>query len=556
MKRTSACLVFLLVWAGFSAGLAADVPDSFRQVMMVENGRVMPVDTYARILLRRFSGRQSLGDRSASAWLADLLFHPENTRDEPVFLIDHPDLFNALGLVGEKRGRVSFRALEPVLSRLSELARSASRLEPARRSLVENGLLQLYEHVYQYYVLRESFLWLLPQGETGAPGSQKPSEFGLPLLPGDHADEAWQPLNAAMGAEHPFHAGVELWRRAMTAYREGRYGAFGEHIGVFNRLVAGHPVAGVLQDRVAAEVFYNRLDPFFWGRLAYGLTLVMLLLSFLVWPLFLRRFGLVLLAVGFVLHTLGLVLRFLVSFRSPVTNLYETYVFVAWAAVLLGFLLGIRRHLELCLATSGASGLVFLMIAARFANGDTLGQLVAVLNSNWWLSVHVITISAGYAGCVVAGIIGHVYIGQTLVGRPKAETMVHTMRMLYGTLIFGLFFTFLGTVMGGIWADQSWGRFWGWDPKENGALVIILWVAVILHARLARMIGPFGVAAGAVGAIIMVVLAWFGVNLLGVGMHAYGFTSGIARGLILFVTLEILFLVAAGFKARQRKLPG
>jgi cytochrome c biogenesis factor len=118
-------------------------------------------------------------------------------------------------------------------------------------------------------------------------------------------------------------------------------------------------------------------------------------------------------------------------------------------------------------------------------------------------------------------------------------------RSLYAILAFGLVFTFIGTVMGGIWADQSWGRFWGWDPKENGALLIILWCAILFHAKLAGMIGSLGMAAGAVGSIITVVLAWFGVNLLGVGMHSYGFTSGVARWLLGFVGCELVFITVA-----------
>ncbi len=124
-----------------------------------------------------------------------------------------------------------------------------------------------------------------------------------------------------------------------------------------------------------------------------------------------------------------------------------------------------------------------------------------------------------------------------------------------GYLSFGLIFTFIGTVMGGIWADQSWGRFWGWDPKENGALLIILWCAILLHARLAGWIGQLGMAVGSIIAIITVVLAWFGVNLLGVGLHSYGFTSGIARWMLFFVGAEVIFIAAALFQITKKRTP-
>jgi ABC-type transport system involved in cytochrome c biogenesis permease subunit len=173
------------------------------------------------------------------------------------------------------------------------------------------------------------------------------------------------------------------------------------------------------------------------------------------------------------------------------------------------------------------------------------------LDSNLWLATHVVTISIGYAGCVIAGIIGHVYIFHQLFYPGDLVFRARTARSLYAVMAFGLVFTFIGTVMGGIWADQSWGRFWGWDPKENGALLIILWCAILFHARLAGMIGQLGMAVGTVISIITVVLAWFGVNLLGLGMHSYGFTSGVARWLLAFVGVELLFIAGALFLIKR-----
>jgi ABC-type transport system involved in cytochrome c biogenesis permease subunit len=177
-----------------------------------------------------------------------------------------------------------------------------------------------------------------------------------------------------------------------------------------------------------------------------------------------------------------------------------------------------------------------------------MGMLTAVLDSNLWLATHVVTIALGYAGCVVAGIIGHALIIQAVRGRNDASSA----RLLYAVLAFGLVFTVIGTLMGGIWADQSWGRFWGWDPKENGALLIIAWCAALFHSRLAGWIGPIGLAAGAVGSLVTVALAWFGVNLLGLGLHAYGFTSGAMRGLLVFLAVELVFLAVAVPLARKR----
>jgi cytochrome c biogenesis factor len=142
---------------------------------------------------------------------------------------------------------------------------------------------------------------------------------------------------------------------------------------------------------------------------------------------------------------------------------------------------------------------------------------------------------------------GHVYIVQALVKPRDKKRLEMTYKNMLGILGFGLTMTLLGTALGGIWADQSWGRFWGWDPKENGALLIILWCAIIFHARIGKVINPLGVAVGCILGLIVVMWAWFGVNLLSVGLHSYGFTSGIAGSLAAYVVGELVFVAASVF---------
>ncbi len=145
------------------------------------------------------------------------------------------------------------------------------------------------------------------------------------------------------------------------------------------------------------------------------------------------------------------------------------------------------------------------------------------------------------------------YLLKSLSKNTTKKSLNSIYNNLMGTLVFGLFMSFLGTFLGGIWADQSWGRFWGWDPKENGALLIVIWCAIILHAKAGRLIGPFGVAVGAVLGNIVVMWAWFGVNLLSVGLHSYGFTSGIANTLLAYVISEMIFLVVVTLIIKRKK---
>ena len=554
-------LALLACWLLGTVALSAAVPlEPFRRLVVLDQGRKKPLDTFARNLLKQFSGRAALAGMDASAWLARVFFTPEQTLGDKIFLVNQPDVLAAIGISGEGRGRYSFLQLHPGLDKLHELAFQNANPDGSGKGRVENEAQRLFYNVSTYYSLLDAF--------PAAPGSteanlDRQSLAGLPaIVPlGSGAGDPWfSPAQAlARSASLPGAIQQEIsWlSQAARAYAQERGTDFGQALTAFNRSVQKRlgPQA-VRGSRIFLEIFYNRVDPFFKAELAYGLALLFLLFSLAVRRLRLERLGFFCLLLGFLPHTFGMVARMLIMNRPPVTNLYETFVFVAWAGAVMGLLMACWQKKELGILAGGLAGLVFLVIAGRYSlDGDTMGMLAAVLDSNLWLATHVVTISLGYAGCVVAGIIGHVAIIQELL-EPRSAAAASTARPLYATLAFGLAFTSIGTVMGGIWADQSWGRFWGWDPKENGALLIIVWCAILFHARLAGWIGHIGLAAGSIGAIIAVALAWFGVNLLGVGMHTYGFTSGAARGLMAFTFVELLFLAIALPLVKKRSQPG
>ena len=264
---------------------------------------------------------------------------------------------------------------------------------------------------------------------------------------------------------------------------------------------------------------------------------------------FLTRAAKSLLGLGFIFHFYAVVSRILILERAPVSNLYETFVFVALIVVLLGLIMqSIDKKYLYSTLSSSISGFILLLIASKFAmEGDTMKVLIAVLNSNFWLSTHVISEMIGYAGVSLAGLLGHFYLVKAIMNPDYKtnEELKFLNKTILGMVAFGLLFTFLGTMLGGVWADQSWGRFWGWDPKENGALLIILWTAITLHARIAGYIKEFGTAIFAILGTVVVMVSWFGVNLLGVGLHSYGFTEGLARNLFTYIGFECLFILAS-----------
>ena len=199
------------------------------------------------------------------------------------------------------------------------------------------------------------------------------------------------------------------------------------------------------------------------------------------------------------------------------------------------------------LFVGAVSGFLTLMVARGLSSsGDTMAVLQAVLDTNFWLATHVIVITLGYAATYLAGLLGALFIIRgTATKSLSPQESKRLAQMIYGIVCFATLFSFVGTILGGIWADQSWGRFWGWDPKENGALIIVLWNALILHARWGGMARARGIAVLAVAGNIITSWSWFGVNMLGRGLHSYGFIDSAAFWLIVFVASQ-LALIALG----------
>ena len=338
------------------------------------------------------------------------------------------------------------------------------------------------------------------------------------------------------------------------AYGTGNQKRFDDAVTTFSAAVRSSLSAGALPD-TALELFYNRLGAFFIAKIILGIAALFALAALFSRGKTAARCSTAGIAAGWLLCTTGIILRMIIMRHPPVTNLYETFIFVAWATIIIGLILEFLRIRSIGLLTASLSGFIFLHVAGRFAaDGDTLGMLAAVLDSGFWLTTHIITIALGYAGCLGAGFIAHVYLLHRVLRAGNQERLGRIAGAVYGVFAFGMLFTVTGTVTGGMWADQAWGRFWGWDPKENGALLIILWCMIVFHARRGRMIADTGMAIGAIIAAMLVMCTWIGVNLLGTGLHSYGFTASGAKLLFGYTGGEMIFLGIIGIiELSQRK---
>jgi ABC-type transport system involved in cytochrome c biogenesis permease subunit len=334
---------------------------------------------------------------------------------------------------------------------------------------------------------------------------------------------------------------------------DGPPAAFNAALAAYRRSIADLPAVQPVAPKAAFEAWLNGFNPTDIAKWLYVFATVLCFTSFLAWHGPLNRFVSWLLVGTLVLHTFALAARIYLTGRPPVVNLYSSAVFIGWACVLAGLGLESLHRMGIGNLAASLAGALTLMVAYGLDTGDTMHVLQAVLDTQFWLSTHVVTVTLGYGATFLAGLLGTcaiVHRAWTERVRPDDATRVAAVqdrlyRMTYGVVCFALFFSFIGTVLGGLWADDSWGRFWGWDPKENGALMIVLWNAAVLHARWDRWIGPRGFALFAIAGNIITAWSWFGTNQLGIGLHSYGFTSGVLMLLAGYVASQIL-LIAIG----------
>ena len=301
-------------------------------------------------------------------------------------------------------------------------------------------------------------------------------------------------------------------------------------------------------NNIKRETRYNQSDSFYYSIVMYIMAFLVLGISWIVNSKYLLKLAFFLIIIGFGYHGYGLLNRMIIMQRPPVTTLYESILFVGFVGVLFSIIFERFRKDGIGILLASVAGASLHFVGFGYENdGETLGVLVAVLNSNFWLATHVTTISIGYGATAVASIMGHVYYLVRLANTSsRAYLRDLTKNMLILNLI-ALFFMLFGTILGGIWADQSWGRFWGWDPKENAALLIVMWQILIIHLRITGLIKPLEFAFGMIISNIFLAFGWFGVNLLGVGLHSYGFTDSIATNLALFILFELWFAVGIYF---------
>ena len=533
----------------------------FGRLPVIDGGRYKPIGTVARVNLMIITHRQTYYDYDAdkrypaTKWLLDVQTTPPPSGDEQleelfpkgagersawhqkIFRIENDQLMQFLKL--ERREGLRYSFLEIAKDRtawpafLNEVRR-VRKLEPKQFTLFDAKVHELSEHMHLLMRL---------------------SAHSAPLVvPNPNGDTQWTSFRDALDDFAPkgdnLPEGVDaetyaVYRDLLVAYDQGDKPGFNSTLKTYlTRLQAQGKLA-----KINIEVFFNEFAPFFYCMILYLALAVVCALSWLStsWSEPIRKATYAAMAVAFVAHLSGLILRMYLQDRYFVfvTNLYSSAVFIGLGCVFSCMVAEWFYRNGIAIVVGSVTGFCTLFIAHNLGlDGDTMEMMQAVLDTNFWLATHVTCVTLGYTMAFVAGFMGIAYI---LLGvftnMLRKDGSANLTRMTYGVLCAGMFLSFVGTVLGGLWADYSWGRFWGWDPKENGALLIVIWVALILHARWGGLVKHRGIAVLSVLGIIVTSWSWFGTNFLGVGLHSYGFRQGAMMTLIM---IDLGFLAIAG----------
>jgi ABC-type transport system involved in cytochrome c biogenesis permease subunit len=551
----------------------------FGRLPLVYEGRVKPFDTLARNSLRILSNRETFKDKNgdtqpAIRWLLDVIANPAAAREHRVFRIDHPQLLKKLELDRRKKHLYSLDDFFDKIPVLVEAANDARKKDSKERTADERKFVELQSKLGQFDLLVTTFQppdiqidgldqnGMRRQVQTAMRVLQQIDERQPPLaIPpvegeGDRdftASEDWETFARGwtksyfsvnlLGADTS--KPVQFLTEIMVAHANDKADDFNKKVEDYHRWLAKNPPKEFDGDRVSFETFFNNFAPFYYSAFSYLFAFVFAVAALLSWSKPLNRTAFLIILATFCVHTFALIARIYISGRPPVTNLYSSAVFIGWGCVVMGMIFESIYRLGIGNIIGAGLGAITLGISHLLAgDGDTFKVLQAVLDTQFWLATHVVCITLGYSTTFLAGALGLYYVVAGFVTtRVTPEASKELSRMMYGTVCFGIFFSFVGTVLGGLWADDSWGRFWGWDPKENGALLIVLWNAILLHAHWDKMVGPRGLAVLAVGGNVITSWSWFGVNELSVGLHAYGFTEGVWATLWAFWVSQAVVMI-------------
>ncbi|MGA0901007.1 MAG: cytochrome c biogenesis protein [Luteolibacter sp.] len=553
-----------------------------------------------------------------TAWLLDSLFRPALAMELPTFRVDNADALKAIGVASRgRRDRYSYQEIDVGREKLTELSATYSKIDSKKRDPVQSQIVDLEQNVRRFESLfvymnfaRSGILMVGSGGENGADQRADISAFmvmaptireqinkmqqrgeGVSAQMDSLLQQIVQQANFSKfslfmfppidGKHDKWNSAGELIMSVMTGESRNPQTSI-DDIGHLESLARSatdqNAFLGGLENlhehlvvrsegmdylaTIGMEYNYYQAD---WFLNAMMLFLIGSITALAMWTLGRGVAGKVsywltvmLTAAGALCCVLAIVVRCLIMHRPPIGNLYDTIIFIGATIAVISLLTELMTRRRFALGIGPILGTALILLARRYELGDAsdhMDPLVAVLDSNYWLTTHVITITLGYSAGLLSAFLSAVYVllrGLNL-DAGSGELRRPLTRAVYGMLCFTLLLSLVGTVLGGIWANDSWGRFWGWDPKENGALLIVLWTLAILHARLGGYLKEWGIHIASLFTAVIVTFSWWHVNFLGVGLHNYGFTAGKNAIWVFYATIlaTMIFALVAAIIERE-----
>ncbi|MES2307332.1 MAG: cytochrome c biogenesis protein CcsA, partial [Verrucomicrobiota bacterium] len=533
--------VFILPLLGWES------PDLW-QIAVQEQGRKKPLTTLTQESLMTLSGRSSytrLSDGhkfTAQEVILGIWFDPEPWKKEPLILVGYRPLIESLGL-DPHDSRFPYEILltnsiyNQKLKEVRDLRmrKSNPQLDRVQKEIESISLkLTLFENLS----LGRTFE-IVPH----------PNEKAGRWTSIERSEELYGSEIAQKLAGH--------YEKMKTAYLQNDQELFSTSVRDFSAELRSlspsvYPTLAALE----RESNYLQLHPFRKAWICYAIALLILLLTVRWNESIGYKLGWLVVLFGFGFQIYGFVTRTLISGRPPVTNMYETIIWCAFGVVLFALILeAIYRKRQFLLAACPVA-VISLILADTQSSifNSAIHPLVPVLRNNFWLTVHVLTITLSYAAFALSLALSHMAFWKIAFRHQKKESDL-LFFYNYRALQIGVFLIATGTMLGAVWANYSWGRFWDWDPKETWALIVFLSYLILLHGKLAGWWKDLGVAVGSILAFQCVLMAWYGVNfVLGVGLHSYGFGVGGFGYVAGYVGLEIAF-IAFGLMRHRMHLP-
>ncbi|MDF1575200.1 MAG: cytochrome c biogenesis protein CcsA [Bacteroidales bacterium] len=547
-------LVMVLLLLGGSLSLFSqevpprDVAQDFGYLWVQDKGgRFEPMNTLSNEVVRKITKHSHYQSYSADQVLLGMILYPDVWQNKELFEIKHPELHRLTGYRGEM---VSFKDMMDSTGSylLSNLVNEAYAKQVPMQTELDRELIKLDDRLNAFYLVQSGGL--------------------IRIFPDEGAENhRWASLSEAMMGQMTQKEDTmsNVFFRYLSALQQGDYTAAGFYV---DQLGESQLSSEILppESKKKMELIYNRINIFPLLARFYALFgVIMMVLAFLLvfrprkLYKFLFKVGVIHLSVALVAHTVALGLRWYISGHAPMSNGYESMIFVAWVTLLAGLIFVKRSGYALALTAILAA--LSLLVAGMSNMNPEITNLVPVLKSVW-LTIHVAVIMAGYGFLGLASIMGllnvALYASLSPSNKTRLEEVIQQVTHVnHLTLIVGLYFMTAGVFLGGVWANESWGRYWGWDPKETWALITVLVYAFVTHMhRIPGLRGSFAFNLASFISYSSVMMTYFGVNYFLGGMHSYA--SGSSFTIPLWTYLILLMLVGLSvfaFRKQQKLLP-